>query len=533
MNGRSQYLIVAERQDHPSLQVAPICTPDEYLEGDVADLLAENATVINLCRSYNYLSRGYYVSLLADARRQRVLPTLRMIEEITNPYAYFMALRSAGVETIDFRVVRGRRVLPRIIVPGRPKDAAPTGESEGPLMSSAGTEEPVRYRPQAGEFVEVTSVFGRTLDVRFRKHCADVFKVYPFPLLSVRIYRDEPRWAVGQLSPVSFGQLGAPELQLLTDELAHGKRAQASLTAMDRPFWIAVLMDDTDPFAPSDESTLRKFKRAGERHGVQYEEIGRDDFESLAEYDALFLRTVTGMNQYSFLFAQRAKSLGIPVIDDPQSTVRCSNKVYLHELFQKAGLPTPRTLTISRKSSLDEVEALGYPMILKQPDGTFSAAVKRVDSREDLQSLTREMFKRSPLLTLQEFRPTDYDWRVGVLDGATLYVCKYYMAKGHWQIVDDSRSGERRFGRVEPVPIADAPEAVKALALNATALIGDGLFGVDIKETEVGPMLIEINDNPDLWPGMEDGAEGDRLWEAITLAFRRRIEDSLRREVSE
>jgi glutathione synthase/RimK-type ligase-like ATP-grasp enzyme len=533
MTGRPQYLVVSERHDHAALQVTSVCTPDEYLEGDIADLLAEDATVINLCRSYNYLSRGYYVSLLADARRQRVLPTLRMIEEITNPYAYFMALRSAGLETIDFRVVRGRRVLPRIIVPGLVKDAAAAGASEAPLVSSAGSDEPIRYRPQAGEYVEVTSVFGRTLDARFRKHCSDVFRVYPFPLLSVRIYRDGPRWAVGQLSPLSLGQLSAAELDLLKDELVHGRRAQASLAAADRPFWIAVLMDDSDPFAPSDEGALRKFKKAGEPLGVQYEEIGRDDFESLPEYDALFLRTVTGMNHYSFLFAQRAKSLGIPVIDDPQSTVRCSNKVYLHELFQKAGLPTPRTLTISRKTSLDEVELLGYPMILKQPDGTFSAAVKRVDSREELHTLTREMFKRSPLLTLQEFRPTDYDWRVGVLDGATLYVCKYYMARGHWQIVDDSRGGERRFGRVEPVAVAEAPEAVKALALTATALIGDGLFGVDIKETVVGPMLIEINDNPDLWPGEEDGAEGERLYERITRAFRRRIEDALRREVAE
>jgi glutathione synthase/RimK-type ligase-like ATP-grasp enzyme len=107
------------------------------------------------------------------------------------------------------------------------------------------------------------------------------------------------------------------------------------------------------------------------------------------------------------------------------------------------------------------------------------------------------------------------------------------MARGHWQIVDDSRGGERRFGRVEPVPVAEAPETVRALALNATALIGDGLFGVDIKETALGPMLIEINDNPDLWPGEEDGAEGEHLYESITLAFRRRIEDSLRRQTAD
>ena len=81
--------------------------------------------------------------------------------------------------------------------------------------------------------------------------------------------------------------------------------------------------------------------------------------------------------------------------------------------------------------------------------------------------------------------------------------------------------------------VESAPEAVKALALDATALIGEGLFGVDIKQTDDGPMLIEINDNPDLWPGEEDGAAGDRLYDEITLAFRRRIEDSLRHAVSD
>ncbi|NIN71794.1 MAG: ATP-grasp domain-containing protein [Gemmatimonadetes bacterium] len=529
MKRTDNYLIVAESQDHGSLSGGLLRTPHEYLEGRAPGTVAEDATVVNLCRSYQYLSRGYYVSLLADARRQRAVPSLRMIEEITSPYAYFMALRAAGVETIDFRVVGGRRILPRLIVPNRATGAAPEhGES---LLSSTGIDEPARYSPLAGEYVDVISVFGRTSDARFRKHCASVFKVCPFPLLSVRIYREESRWKVGQLSPVSIGQIGAAELALLNAELARGRPAGDIAIDTKKPHRIAVLMDESDPFAPSDANTLRRLQRAGQRLGVRLEEIGRDDFSSLAEYDALFLRVVTGMDHYSFLFAQRAKSLGIPVIDDPQTTVRCSNKIYLHELFGRAGLPTPRTLTISRKTSLREMEALGYPLIVKQPDGTFSAAVKRVAAREELEKVTRELFRRSPLLTLQEFRPTEFDWRIAVLDGAVLFACKYYMAKGHWQVIGETPGGRRTYGKVVAVPVADTPESVRALALQAAALIGDGLYGVDIKETDEGVVIIEINDNPDIWVGEEDAAEGDRLYDAVIRAFVHRIEESRRHEV--
>jgi glutathione synthase/RimK-type ligase-like ATP-grasp enzyme len=531
VSSRRRYLVVAERADHALLGGVPLVAPEEYLEGRNPDTISQDLTIINLCRSYEYLSRGYYISLLADARRQKVVPKLQMVEEITNPYAYFTALRNSGLETIDFTVVRGRHVLPKVIMPAGAKDE-PIRESGSPMVSEGGVQGPVRYRSEGQAYEEVTSCFGRTVDSRFRKHCAGVFRVLPFPLLKIRIYREDNRWKVGQVFPLAVSKAGPAEIDLLNQELSTGRLFEAPDTVRETPYYIAVLMDEADPFAPSDEDTFNKLKRIGERHGVIFEPLAKDDFRDLPEYDALFLRTVTGMDHYSFLFAQRAKSLGIPVIDDPQTTVRCSNKVYLNELFQRARLATPRTLTISRTTPLSEAEELGYPLIVKQPDGTFSAAVKKAGDPAELKRLTREMFKRSPLLTLQEFRPTEFDWRIGVLDGAVLYVCKYYMAKGHWQIVREKRGGGRRYGKVEAVPINETPEPVRSLALQAAALIGDGFYGVDIKETEAGPVIIEINDNPDIWVGEEDGVEGDKLYEEIVHAFLRRMHEAgMRREV--
>ena len=97
------------------------------------------------------------------------------------------------------------------------------------------------------------------------------------------------------------------------------------------------------------------------------------------------------------------------------------------------------------------------------------------------------------------------------------------MARGHWQIVSLTRNGERAFGKVEAVRLEDVPRSVLDLALESTALLGNGLYGVDVKETPAGPVVIEINDNPNIQAGYEDGVEKERVYEAILDAFVSRI----------
>jgi len=80
-----------------------------------------------------------------------------------------------------------------------------------------------------------------------------------------------------------------------------------------------------------------------------------------------------------------------------------------------------------------------------------------------------------------------------------------------------------RFGRVEAVHRDAAPPDVIALALASARLIGDGLFGVDLKETADGPVVIEVNDNPNLDLGYEDSVDGDAVYEAIIGWFLTRL----------
>ncbi len=524
-SSRSGVLVVTDLAGVRDLGPVPIVAADAYLAGD-GQTVDEGLTVINLCRSFQYLSRGYYVSLVGEARHHRMIPSIETVQAITDPFVYFRALQEAGLETIEYRIARGgHRLLPRLIVPEPQPD--PKGESSPePLMTAGGGDAPPRYERAPRTYREITSILGRTTDPEFRRIASAIFKVYPVPLLRIRLYwdPDEESWQVGQIYPAALDTLAADEVGLLRNEVGKGRlRRRTPEVPETRPFRIACLFDEGDPYAPSDEATLERFERAAERHDALFEVVGRADLTTLSEYDALFIRTVTAIDHYSFTFSRTAESLDIPVIDDPRSIMRCSNKVFLHELFQKHGLPTPRTAIISRRTPPDEVADLGFPIILKLPDGTFSHAVKKAATIEEMESIGKEMFRRSPLLIAQEFTPTAFDWRVGVLDGKLLFAAKYHMVKDHWQIVGRWKTGRTRYGRVEAVPLTDLPSGVSALALEAATLIGDGLYGVDLKETDAGPVVIEVNDNPNIMEGDEDAVERERVYEAIITTLLSRI----------
>ena len=127
------------------------------------------------------------------------------------------------------------------------------------------------------------------------------------------------------------------------------------------------------------------------------------------------------------------------------------------------------------------------------------------------------------MLVAQEFMPTDFDWRVGVLDRKPLYVNKYYMAGKHWQIMNWQKE-RGRYGKTESLPVSAAPRNVIKTALRAANLMGRGLYGVDLKQIGKECYVIEVNDNPSIEAGCEDVVLGDTLYREIMRTFYQRIE---------
>ena len=112
---------------------------------------------------------------------------------------------------------------------------------------------------------------------------------------------------------------------------------------------------------------------------------------------------------------------------------------------------------IVHRDNIDEiVPQLGLPCVLKQPDSSFSQGVTKVETARRLRREVDDMLEQSDLMVAQEFLPTDFDWRVGVLDGKPLYVCKYFMARNHWQILNRNAHGACATGASRPSPSSGA-----------------------------------------------------------------------------
>ena len=214
------------------------------------------------------------------------------------------------------------------------------------------------------------------------------------------------------------------------------------------------------------------------------------------------------------------------MIDDPESILRCGNKVYLNELLEKNQIPAPRTLVVHRDNMDEIIEKVGLPCVLKQPDSSFSQGVSKADDRESLERELDQLFEKSDLIIAQEFLPTEFDWRVGVFDGKPIYLCKYFMAKKDWKVISKDKQGRTLNGRSETLPVELAPRKLINLAIKAANLIGDGLYGLDIKQIGNNFCVIEINDNPNIDHGYEDLVLKDDLYLRIMEVFLRRITDA-------
>jgi glutathione synthase/RimK-type ligase-like ATP-grasp enzyme len=99
------------------------------------------------------------------------------------------------------------------------------------------------------------------------------------------------------------------------------------------------------------------------------------------------------------------------------------------------------------------------------------------------------------------------------------------MARGHGQICNWNGGTNDRYGKAETMRVEDAPPAVVQTALKAANLIGDGLYGVDLKEINGKIVVIEVNDNPSIDAGVEDIVLKDELYLTIIRSIINRVDD--------
>jgi glutathione synthase/RimK-type ligase-like ATP-grasp enzyme len=455
-------------------------TDPRYLE-------LKGAEVYNLCRSYRYQSIGYYVSLLAAARGHKSIPSVTAVQDLKSQ----TIVRIASDD------------LQELIQ----KSLAPI---------------------QSKEFI-LSIYFGRNVAKRYDRLTAQLFKLFQAPLMRANFVVGDKsgKWSLTNLRAISANDIPEEHQNFVVEvaqEYFSGKRRRIAKKTNSR-YDMAILTDPLDTEPPSNEKALKRFVRAAESVGFSTEFITRDDFSRLGEFDALLIRETTSVNHHTYRFARKAVAEGLVVIDDPESILKCTNKVFLAELMERNGIPAPKTLIVHRDNRDLVAEIIGLPVVLKQPDSSFSQGVVKVSEPETLKPTINKLLEKSDLIIAQEYLPTDFDWRIGIFDRQPIYACRYYMVKGHWQILKRDSSGTKNDeGRFDTLPVEHVPGPVLKVALKIANLIGEGLYGVDLKQSGSKVYVIEVNDNPNIDGGVEDQVLKDELYLRIMRVMLRRVQ---------
>jgi glutathione synthase/RimK-type ligase-like ATP-grasp enzyme len=351
--------------------------------------------VYNLCRTYGYQTLGYYVSLLAAARGHRPFPTVETLQDLR--LSPVVRLVSEQLEELI------QKSLARL----------------------------------QGKRFELSVYFGRNLAQRYETLARALHEQFPMPMMRASFERRGSEWHLSSVRPIATSEIPESHRPFLMKqaELHFGRPQRPSRARRTYRYDLAILTDPRAPDAPSDPKALRSFVRAAREVGIEAHLIDHDDASDIAEFDALFIRETTYVNHSTYRLARRATTEGLVVIDDPISILRCTNKVFLAELFERHAIPHPETV-VAHEDTVEKIAAtVGLPCVLKRPDSAFSQGVVRVDSEAELLARAGDFLRDSQLVIAQAYTPSEFDWRIGVLGGEPLYVCRYHMARGHWQIV--------------------------------------------------------------------------------------------------
>ncbi len=477
--------IVTNNPKHWKLNIPGIeliAARDYLMDSDYGDI--KGAKIYNLCRYYRYQSTGYYVSLLAAARGHRAFPSISTILEMKS-----ISVIRVLTEDLDKLIQHSLASI------------------------------------QSEKFI-LSIYFGRNLSKKYDNLSLQIFKQFQAPLLRAYFSKKYGKWRVQNIQLISLNDIPEDHFPYVI-EFAKSYFSGSDYRKRRRrtaPHDMAILVDENEVEPPSDRRAIGSFIRAGEKTGFNVEIIDKDDYDRIPEFSALFIRETTGINHHTFRFSQRADAEGLVVIDDPESILKCTNKVYLAELLNHNHIPTPQTVVISRENMDDALNMLYFPIILKQPDSSYSQGVMKVENMEHYHEMAETLLDKSELIIGQEYMPTEFDWRIGVLNREVIYACRYFMAGGHWQVVDWSKKGKQRYGKWDTLPLDDVPKTVLRTALRAANLIGDGLYGVDLKTIGNKCYVIEVNDNPNVDTNIEDKLLKDDLYLKIMQVFFDRIQ---------
>src|SRR5690606_2901349 len=216
-----QKLIIVENPDHWQFNLydVEVITPARYISNESYQR-TKGLKIINLCKSYQYQSQGYYVSLLAEARRHKVLPGISTIQDLRFP----SILRE---DSQDF----------------------------DELIQTS-------FRNEIRDKVEFDIYFGITQQEHLNKLARQLFQYIQAPSL-VATFSKKTKWVLQSIKPLSVGEVPDGDRPLLRGAVEKYLARKRDTKPDKKKYDLAILVNPDDKNPPSDDKAIRKFIKAG------------------------------------------------------------------------------------------------------------------------------------------------------------------------------------------------------------------------------------------------------------------------------
>ena len=236
--------------------------------------------------------------------------------------------------------------------------------------------------------------------------------------------------------------------------------------------------------------------RAFEKHGVSLEKKTAKDISLEVGYELNNKPDFAIFWDKDIYLAERLESAGIRLFNNKEAVELCDNKILMYQKLQKSFVRIPRTFIApktfeglgynQRDFIVDAIKELGFPLIVKEAYGSFGEQVYLAKDLASLNKIIDQIGYKDFLMQEYIEESKGKDLRMNVV-GEQVVVTMLR------ENDNDFRSNISNGGRGS---LFEPEKAYIDLAIKASKALGLDFAGVDILFGKDGPIVCEVNSNP-------------------------------------
>ncbi|WP_258104140.1 30S ribosomal protein S6--L-glutamate ligase [Marinoscillum sp. MHG1-6] len=215
--------------------------------------------------------------------------------------------------------------------------------------------------------------------------------------------------------------------------------------------------------------------------------------KNLKHLDAVIPRIGASVTFYGAAVVRQFEMMNIFSAVDSMAITRSRDKLRSLQILSRAGVNMPKTAFTN--NSKDENKVLKHigpaPVIIKLLEGTQGLGVILAESNKAAKSVMEAFESLKTRVIIQEFieEAGGADIRAFVVNGEIVGAMKRQGQEGEF------RSNLHRGGEAKLLKLS---RAEKSTALNAAKAMGLAVAGVDMLQSNKGPLVLEVNSSPGL-----------------------------------